>query len=269
MDNKLIDGFMQNILSPQPEDHGLGILRIDRLDCPIHGLYSSVVIGYRTEDGQEVVTENDGRCHHCVREADEKERQRLEYEEYKDQKISTLLSKNGVTGIFLGVGYDTFQVDQLKDLAKLHVRGMIMAWVAESFRNLIISGHPGTGKTLLASIAVNEACRNMRPALYVTEQKLYRDFRAYLHYPDKESQLVGHYGSINFLVIDELGRSAGTEYEARLLAEIIDDRYRNSKSTLFCTNMSFEELTSYLGDNVIRRLAASGRRTKCEWPPFK
>jgi DNA replication protein DnaC len=268
--NQVLDGIMKNLIDDNnPSGSRTGILRVNRLECPVHGLYSSLVIGYMSEDGQEVVVEEDKRCHHCVREQEENERQRIAYEQYKAKRISGLTAENGVTGIFEDVRYGSFIVDPLQDAGKQHVWGMVMAWVSGSFRNLILSGKPGTGKTLLASIAVNEACRNMRSAFYVTEQKLYRTFRAVLQYPEREGQLVKQFAAFDFLAIDELGRSAGTEYEARLLAEILDDRYKLSKATMLCTNMSQEELTAYLGDNVIRRIAASGRRAKCDWAPFR
>lgn len=268
--NQVLDGIMRNLINDNyPSGSRTGILRVNRLECPVHGLYSSLVIGYMSEDGQEVVVEEDKRCHHCVREEEEKLRQHIAYEQYKDKRITEFLADNGVTGIFEGVAYDSFIADPLQEPGKLHVRGMVMAWESGSFRNLILSGKPGTGKTLLASIAINEACRNMRSAFYITEQKLYRTFRAVLQYPEKEGQLVKQFAAFDFLAIDELGRSAGTEYEARLLAEILDDRYKLSKATMFCTNMSHDELTAYLGDNVIRRIAASGRRSKCDWAPFR
>lgn len=268
--NQVLDGIMKNLIDENsPSEVRTGILRVNRLECPVHGLYSSLVIGYRSEDGREVVIEEDKRCHHCVREEEEKQRQHIAYEQYKEKRITELLADNGVTGIFEGVGYDSFIVDPLQEPGKLHVRGMVMAWLSGSFRNIILSGKPGTGKTLLASIAINEASRIMRPAFYTTEQKLYRTFRAVLQYPEKEGQLVKQFAAFDFLAIDELGRSAGTEYEARLLAEIIDDRYKGNKATLFSTNMNHEELTAYLGDNVIRRIAVSGRRAKCDWPPYR
>lgn len=267
---QFLDGIMKGLMDDNcPEGSRTGILRVNRMECPVHGLYSSLVIGYKSEDGQEVVVEEDKRCHHCVREQEEKDRQRLAYEQYKSMRIAELMANNGVTGIFEGVSIDTFIADPLQDPGKLHVRGMVMAWLSGSFRNIILSGNPGTGKTLLASIAITEACRLMRTAFYITEQKLYRTFRSVVQYPEKEGQLVKQFASFDFLAIDELGRSAGTEYEARLLAEVIDDRYKDNKPTLFCTNMSHEELTAYLGDNVIRRIAVSGRRARCDWSPYR
>lgn len=246
-----------------------GILRVERLECPVHGLYSALVVGYRSEDGNDVVVKEDKRCHHCVREQEERERQQAVYERYREKRTAELITGNGVSGIFEGVGPGSFIADQLREPEKMHVRGMVMAWVAGSFRNIILSGNPGTGKTLLASIAVNEACRGLSPAFYTTEQKLYRMFREVLQHPEKEARLVRTFAAYDFLAIDEMGRSAGTEYEARLLAELVDDRYRGNKSTMFCTNMDHDELTAYLGDNVIRRVAVSGRRARCDWPPFQ
>jgi DNA replication protein DnaC len=252
-----------------PGENTIGILRVDRFECPIHGLYSAVVMGYRNPEGTEVITDNDNQCHYCVREREEKARQIEEYEKYRNSRIASLMEANGVTGIFEEVGYVSFLANQLREPEKKHVMGLVMAWVSRSFQNLILSGAPGTGKTLLGSIAVNELCYDMKQAVYITEQKLYRELRSVVQYPEREGQLIDKFGTFDYLVIDELGRSAGTEYEARLLAEIVDSRYKLSKSTMLCTNMSLDELTVYLGDNVIRRIAANGRRAKCDWPPFR
>lgn len=271
MDNQkvLVEGVLKGLFkNSEPSDEHIGILRVERHECPVHGLYSSLVWGYRYPDGREVETSNEAGCHYCIREKEEQMKQQRLYEQYRTNKVNNLMHVNGVSGIYEDLEVDSFFVNQLKEPLKMHVLGLALAWVEGSFRNLILTGNPGTGRTMLASIAINEACRNLRTAFYTTEQKLYREFRTLLSTPERESRLINHYGNIDFLAIDELGRSAGSEFEARILAEIIDDRYKNQKATMICTNMTKNELEQYLGDNIIRRIAFDSRKAFCDWPPY-
>jgi DNA replication protein DnaC len=106
---------------------------------------------------------------------------------------------------------------------------------------LLFYGPPGTGKTyLLASIVRyltlerGVSCRYVEFMLLLSEIKAaFGSNRGYL-------DVLGPLARAPVLVIDELGKERGTDWERSMLDELISRRYNDGLTTLFATNYYLE-----------------------------
>jgi Cdc6-like AAA superfamily ATPase len=105
-------------------------------------------------------------------------------------------------------------------------------------------GKPGTGKTTQAILFMatwlhlrakeNEDWRSCR-VVYTTEPRMLRRLSSFADQLEK-------YSEADLLVIDEAGDTAPTHAKVTNFAEIISERHRNKKTTLFLSNHSLSKL---------------------------
>ena len=127
--------------------------------------------------------------------------------------------------------------------------------------NLFICGSVGTGKTHLSiSILIAFFYHTDKKGFYTTALRMIRDIRS--AYGKKEGpgeqDIINKYVRYPLLVLDEVGVQYGTEGEKILLFEVINGRYENLLPTILATNLSYSEMTQYLGERAIDRLRGKG-----------
>ena len=112
-------------------------------------------------------------------------------------------------------------------------------------KNLFINGKNGTGKTHLAMCLAKEG------AVYCLLPELFRLVRENL---DDEQKTINNFGSCKLLILDEVGRQKGTDFERNLLFEIIDKRWNNMLPTTMIGNLSSKEFSDLCGTAILDRL---------------
>jgi DNA replication protein DnaC len=103
-------------------------------------------------------------------------------------------------------------------------------------KGLLLMGPPGTGKTLLLcqilrhlTLSLGERCRFVEFSLLIEELKEQIDARR--HDQDATAPLKGILRDATVLVIDELGKVRGTEWELSELDSLISSRHQAGKPT--------------------------------------
>lgn len=152
--------------------------------------------------------------------------------------------------------HDAFGAENRTELAMVH--DMAFQFLEQfdrdditSLRGLFFYGPPGTGKTFLSSLILNEII--FRYAMEVRYLKITRNFfneirstyntssEQYGRGEDIFRELAGK----EVLVIDDFGVQADSEWEKRMLYDLIDLRYEEEKPTIITSNKEpafFEEL---------------------------
>lgn len=241
-----------------------------QLDCPAHGPY--LAEGLCAPTG----TEYWAACPACLAQgAENRAREDAAAEERAQQcAIAARLDAANVPQRFLGKmlgDYKTAGRGQEKVLAIARDYVDRFAMHREKGASLLFGGLPGTGKSLLAMIVLQEVCRRGYGARYTTMQGLVLAVRRTWgkEGEGRESDVLDDLSNTSLLVIDEVGVQAGTENEKALLFEVIDRRYADMRPTIMVTNLNKDGFKEFVGDRVWDRLTEVARWVPFAWESYR
>jgi DNA replication protein DnaC len=130
----------------------------------------------------------------------------------------------------------------------------------EPKRGFLFHGNPGTGKTLLGCIAINElVLRWTKPGRFLNlSRKYFQKLR------DTYSEDSAHYGhtwqileelcNMPYLMLDDFGIQRGTEWEMEMLYNLVDARYGDERFTVITTNQPLDEIQKLSHGRIYSRL---------------
>jgi len=108
-------------------------------------------------------------------------------------------------------------------------------------KGFLLYGRPGAGKThLLAATLRYLALEKGVGSRYVEFMLLLSDMKAGFSANRSHMEILGPLIRVPVLVIDELGKERGTDWERSMLDELISRRFNSGLSTLFATNYFIE-----------------------------
>lgn len=127
-------------------------------------------------------------------------------------------------------------------------------------RSAIFCGSPGTGKTHLAVGIGLRIMERGDMALFTTVQRAVRRVKDSWHRDsvESESDVIELMVDPALLILDEVGVQFGTEFEKNLMFDILNERYEKQRSTILLSNLTAQEVKSFLGDRVFDRLREGG-----------
>ena len=134
-----------------------------------------------------------------------------------------------------------------------------------------ILGKNGTGKTQIGVEVVGGAIDKGRSARYVKAFDFFLRVRECFRGKDQTSEraIIREYANPDLLVIDEIGKSAETDFEDRALFHLIDKRYDGRKDTILISNRIESEFRALVGSSMISRMEESGGFIVCDWESFR
>lgn len=207
-------------------------------------------------------------CKRCAWEAlhmtprDSAERALASAQRKAEDGMAALIAA-GVTPRFAGATFDNYRAEtdpQRKALTKCRAYADEFPANFRAGRSLLLTGNVGCGKTHLGSAIVRTVVADRCRALIVPASDIVSIARASMvpgsGYTDRDVTV--HLGSLDLLVIDEVGCQKGSEYELGLLHSIIDRRYQAVLPTVVISNLSAEGLKAYIGERAIDRLRQNG-----------
>lgn len=153
-------------------------------------------------------------------------------------------------------------------------------------KTAVLLGKPGVGKSQLCTEWLRHILKNTKDAkgmsrvvdnwlamhvLYRKASQLFREIRATFDRNDKsEHDIVARFCGVRAFVVDEIDSRARTDFENRMLRDILDERYANMRDTVIVSNVTskhrfLEQQPEYL----VSRLSESGLFIECDWPSFR
>ena len=168
----------------------------------------------------------------------EEERRKEEFE--KREELIASYNAMGITPKFYDEYWDTWKADTA-DKQKAFDTVKKMAWRT----NLFLCGKSGTGKTHLAM------CLTKDGALYRRLPDVFREVRMNF---STEQDVINYYGTVKYIIIDEIGRQKFSPFEQDLFFEIIDKRWNYQRPTTLITNQDEEEFLNEYGKAIVDRL---------------
>jgi len=257
-------GPMDGLLKSMVEGYGEVLIR-SMMTCDTHGEYESV-----TTRGLAGATSVSW-CPMCEKEAEEEHaRQRAEQEakdlaadfEREREAYARDMKAQNIEPEYFNASFDNFRADTpelANNLAKTK------ALVAGEVKKLVMTGKNGTGKTHLACAAIH-ALGGKIMTMYEIATTIRASYKADSH--KDELDIVDELASLPLFVIDEIGRTKGSEAETNWLSYIIDKRHTRGLPTILISNKHTRKrcdkngcpdcLENYIAEDVMSRLNQGG-----------
>lgn len=208
--------------------------------CPKHGKYSAT---QHSIFGNTLTT----MCLECEKE--------LEEEERKEEQLQLRI----VAGIPLRF--------QDKEIENFNVKSEALAGavsVCRRFavsdkkgRSLILIGPPNIGKTHLACGTL-KSCSE-RSKMYTTLIDIFSEIKSSYNSKRGETQYIKRaFFEPEILCIDNMETFSNTPENKKLLFELVNGRYNNLKSTIYCTNLSQQGLIDLIGEPLYMKMITDG-----------
>lgn len=136
---------------------------------------------------------------------------------------------------------------------------------------IALLGESGTGKT---QMAVSLAAIYRGTVRYTKALRFFLELHAARNNARgdghrSEIQVVDAHAEPGLLVIDEAGERGETEWEDRMLAFLIDERYAHRRDTLLIANQRREAFLESVGPRIASRLQETGGIVLCDWPSYR
>lgn len=191
----------------------------------------------------------------------------------EQERIERRLKKAGIPIRFRDRTLDNFIAETSQQKTALTVARDFLENFEENHkfgRTLIFSGKAGTGKSHLA-IAIAKQLMPRHTAMYLNALDAIRMIRDTWRKESETSELevLEMLGSIDLLVIDEVGVQCGTDNEQMLMFDIINRRYRDSKPMILLTNLNAKGLSEYLTERSYDRLRENGKWVSFDWDSYR
>ena len=128
-------------------------------------------------------------------------------------------------------------------------------------RSALFIGKPGTGKTHLAvGIGLRIMRRDNRTVLFTTVMRAIRRVKDTWSRESRESeaQAIAALAFPDLLILDEVGVQYGSDTEKLILFDLFNERYEKRRPTILLSNLSLDDVKTYLGERVFDRLREDG-----------
>lgn len=143
----------------------------------------------------------------------------------------------------------------------------------QGFRNLLLYGGVGIGKSGLAWGIVRRLCEQGIPALFVVWRDLLDDMKAAIANDLPEPEAALRAKRIDVLALDDLGAERPTEYAIEELAVLVEARYQARLPTIVTSNLEprmlakrLGERDRLLGDRIVSRLLDGAQKLSMTGP---
>ncbi len=157
----------------------------------------------------------------------------------------------------------------------LRIHQDLIEAAAEPKRGYLLHGNPGTGKTLMGCIALNELMlRWTKPGRFLKLSLNYFQKLRDSYKPDNV-----HYGqtgtileelcSMPYLVIDDFGVEQGTDWQQEVLYDLVDARYGDQRFTVVTTNQPLDELKNLAKGRIYSRLVEMCQPIPMDGPDYR
>lgn len=132
-------------------------------------------------------------------------------------------------------------------------------------------GGRGTGKTQLAVELMRATTEKEHSALFCSAMQFFIEVKSTYGDAAKtdEMAVLQKYQSPRLLVIDEVGKRGGSDWENNLLFELINRRYNNEQDTILIDNRTKQEFIETIGPSLASRMNECGGIVECNWKSFR
>ncbi len=109
-----------------------------------------------------------------------------------------------------------------------------------------------------------------KSAVYIRTLDLFLDLRdAANGKGSSEKQVLAKLEKPGLLIVDEFHERGGSEWENRIVGNLLDKRSAGGRPTLIIANYTIVQLQASLSDSVRDRMRENGKAFVCDWPSYR
>ena len=128
------------------------------------------------------------------------------------------------------------------------------------FRNLLLSGSPGLGKTFLSASIARVVSERGYSVVYDTAANLFAQFEARKFQKDPAAEESTYrYLQCDLLILDDLGTEMRTSFTQSVLYDILNSRLISDQHTIISSNLSPAQIQKAYLPQIYSRLSGSYR----------
>ena len=199
-------------------------------------------------------------CPVCMQEREEQEK-REKSEALRAQKLTAM----GIRDRYLNASFINYIPQNEKAVQYLHDLYELAKNPRDTF--VLLYGKSGTGKSHLASAAVM-----LNKGIYTTWEFLDMEIRSTFNSfaaKKTEYELITHYCTIPFLVIDEVEKGKNEDAKMRYLSLLCRERHERKRPLWLAGNCNYEWVKTILDSSVIDRLTEKGKSFNFFWESYR
>ena len=125
------------------------------------------------------------------------------------------------------------------------------------FKNLIITGPTGTGKTYCAALVQHELTQKGFAVHMTSTFNLVKRMKDYLF--GQDATVPADFFNSDLLIIDDLGAEPTIKNSDEMLYTVINERYSNNLPLLITTNLSKDQVANRYDDRILGRIYDKAR----------
>ncbi|NIG74691.1 ATP-binding protein [Klebsiella sp. Ap-873] len=237
--------------------------------CAMHGEYSSHVLTGPEFRGVPGVKRSG--CPECIRHELAGTESSL-----RSLQVEELLNDAGIARRFDSSEFENYlpvNQEAAKNLSDCQRYADNWSNILAAGTGLVMTGSCGTGKNHLAVSMVKDIIRNHLARVEITDvMRLTRAVKSTWRNNSShtEDEVIGHYASLDLLIIDEVGVQFGSQSESVILQEIINARYESVLPTILISNLTYDQLSDAIGERAVDRITNGGRnRLAFNWESYR
>lgn len=130
---------------------------------------------------------------------------------------------------------------------------------SDEFRNILLYGDTGVGKTFLSHCIAKELINASNSVIYFSASQLF-DFFAKNTFGKKEDQdqdAFEHIYNCDLLIIDDLGTELSNSFTISQLFICLNERILRKKSTIISTNLALEDIKAIYSERIFSRISSN------------
>ena len=241
-----------------------------KIDCAVHGqqvlTVPAALIGAARH------------CPKCVQETRE-----AKIKKSAEKFIQNYISESGLPQNSIGKRFTDLDCNKSPKQARIverliqYIKEMVEAGTADGAKNIMLTGNMGTGKTLYASIVLQNIARrsldlnlesediqrkNRLNFAFMSEQILMQSITASWSDKavEKQHKLIDRLCRVPILCLDDVGTVTTTQtHLLDAYAIIFDERYKRNLPTIITSNMTHDGLRLAVGSRAADRFLENGR----------
>ncbi len=128
----------------------------------------------------------------------------------------------------------------------------------ESFRNILLYGDTGVGKTFLSHCIAKELLEKSYSVIYFTASQIFDIFAESTFRRNENAETDHeHIYSCDLLIIDDLGTELANSFTVSQLFICLNERILNKKSTLISTNLALDDIRNIYSERIFSRITSA------------